>query len=503
MRQADVEALGQLLPTYARVVRDGKEIKILAEELVLGDLIILAEGDRISADSRLVEDNDFRADQSILTGESHPAHKTKDVGQRTDLGRSEQPNLIFAGTNAASGACKAVVFATGMNTEFGKIADLTQNMVEVPSPLQLEMGRITRLVSAMAISMGVIFFALAVLLAHVNITESFIFAMGMIVAFIPEGLLPTVTLSLAMGVKRMAKRNALIKRLSAVETLGCTTVICTDKTGTLTQNEMTVSDCWMVNQQIKVTGVGYAPEGEMIAGETVISLVENRDIRKLLLAASLCNNSRLLPPSPEINHWNILGDPTEAALVVAARKGKIDLDEELKRSPRLRELPFESHRKRMSTIHQVSRDISDLGKLAYIKGAPKEVLDLCTHYRKDGEDVVIDEDTRKQVMAANDDYARKGLRVLAVAMRILTKDMGLPERLSDYTPDHIENNMTFLGLTVMADPPRVEVAAAVKKCHQAGIKIIMITGDYGLTAESIARRIGIIDGPQPRIVTGV
>ncbi|MBP8031816.1 MAG: cation-transporting P-type ATPase, partial [Acetobacterium sp.] len=348
MRQADVEALGQLLPTYARVVRDGKEIKILAEELVLGDLIILAEGDRISADSRLVEDNDFRADQSILTGESHPAHKTKDVGQRTDLGRSEQPNLIFAGTNAASGACKAVVFATGMNTEFGKIADLTQNMVEVPSPLQLEMGRITRLVSAMAISMGVIFFALAVLLAHVNITESFIFAMGMIVAFIPEGLLPTVTLSLAMGVKRMAKRNALIKRLSAVETLGCTTVICTDKTGTLTQNEMTVSDCWMVNQQITVTGVGYAPEGEIMAGETVISLVENRDIRKLLLAASLCNNSRLLPPSPEINHWNILGDPTEAALVVAARKGKIDLDEELKRSPRLRELPFESHRKRMS-----------------------------------------------------------------------------------------------------------------------------------------------------------
>ncbi|PKM60528.1 MAG: haloacid dehalogenase [Firmicutes bacterium HGW-Firmicutes-4] len=498
-----IEALGQLLPTYARVIRDGAEVKILAEELVPGDLIILAEGDRISADSRLVEDNDFRADQSILTGESHPAHKTKDVGQRTDLSRSEQPNLIFAGTNAASGACKAVVFATGMNTEFGKIADLTQNMVEVPSPLQLEMGRITRLVSAMAISMGVLFFALAVLLAHVNITESFIFAMGMIVAFIPEGLLPTVTLSLAMGVKRMAKRNALIKRLSAVETLGCTTVICTDKTGTLTQNEMTVSDCWMVNQQIKVTGVGYAPEGELRSGETAISLTENRDMRTLLLAASLCNNSRLLPPSPEINHWNILGDPTEAALVVAARKGKIDLDEELSHSPRLRELPFESHRKRMSTIHQVSRDISDLEKLAYIKGAPKEVLDLCTHYLKDGEDVVMDEDTRKKVMAANDDYARKGLRVLAVAMRILTKEMGLPERLSDYTPDHIENNLTFLGLTVMADPPRVEVAAAVKKCHQAGIKIIMITGDYGLTAESIARRIGIIHSPQPRIVTGV
>lgn len=498
-----VEALGQLLPTYARVIRDGKEVKILAEELVPGDLIILAEGDRISADSRLVEDNDFRADQSILTGESHPAHKTRDVGHRTDLGRAEQPNLIFAGTNAASGVCKAVVFATGMTTEFGKIADLTQNMVEVPSPLQIEMGRITRLVSAMAISMGVIFFVLAVLLAHVNVTESFIFAMGMIVAFIPEGLLPTVTLSLAMGVKRMAKRNALIKRLSAVETLGCTTVICTDKTGTLTQNEMTVSDCWMVNQQMKVTGVGYAPEGEMLSGDVPISLAENSDMRTLLVAASFCNNSRLLPPSPEINHWNILGDPTEAALVVAARKGKIDLDQELKFSPRLRELPFESQRKRMTTIHKVAGDRSGLEKLAYIKGAPKEVLDLCSHYLNDGEAVAMDGEIRKKIMAANDDYARKGLRVLAVAMRRLTKDMGLPERLSDYTPELIENNMTFLGLTVMADPPRVEVAAAVKKCHQAGIKIIMITGDYGLTAESIARRIGIIHGAQPRIVTGV
>ncbi len=498
-----IEALGQLLPTYARVIREGKEVKILAEELVPGDLIILSEGDRISADSRLVEDNDFRADQSILTGESHPAHKSKDVGCRSDLGRAEQPNLIFAGTNAASGACKAVVFATGMNTEFGKIADLTQNMVEVPSPLQIEMGRITRLVSTMAISMGVIFFVLAVLLAHVNVTESFIFAMGMIVAFIPEGLLPTVTLSLAMGVKRMAKRNALIKRLSAVETLGCTTVICTDKTGTLTQNEMTVSDCWMVNQQIKVTGVGYAPEGEMLSGENPISLAENSDMRTLLLAASLCNNSRLLPPSPEINHWSILGDPTEAALVVAARKGKIDLDQEILGSPRLRELPFESQRKRMSTIHQASREISDLEKLAYIKGAPKEVLDLCSHYLKDGEAVAMDTETRKKIMTANDDYARQGLRVLAVAMRVLTTDMGLPQRLSDYTPELIENKMTFLGLTVMADPPRVEVAAAVKKCHQAGIKIIMITGDYGLTAESIARRIGIIQGAQPQIITGV
>ena len=497
-----VEALGELLPVYAHVLRDGGEARILAEELVPGDVIILAEGDRISADGRLVEADDFRADQSILTGESHPAHKTKDVGNRTDLGRAEQPNLIFAGTNAASGSGKAVVFATGMNTEFGKIADLTQSMGEVQSPLQKELGRVTRLVSVMAMSIGAFFFVMAILVANVNIAESFIFAMGMIVAFIPEGLLPTVTLSLAMGVQRMAKRNALIKRLSAVETLGCTTVICTDKTGTLTQNEMTVSDLWMVKQQVRVTGVGYAPEGEMLQENGPISLAENQDLRQLLLAASLCNNSRLLPPGPETSHWSILGDPTEAALVVAAQKGKLDLAEEAQHSPRLRELPFESYRKRMSTIHQVSAEISDGKQLAYIKGSPKEVLDLCTKFYQDGQAVRLDETTREKVMTANDEFARKGLRVLAVAMRLLTKDLNLPARLSEYTSDLIEQDLTFLGLTVMADPPREEVQAAVGKCNQAGIKIIMITGDYGLTAESIARRIGIIYEDQPRIITG-
>jgi magnesium-transporting ATPase (P-type) len=497
-----VEALGELLPVYAHVLRDGQETRILAEALVPGDVIILAEGDRISADGRLVEANDLRVDQSILTGESHPAHKTKDVGNRTDLGRAEQPNLIFAGTNAASGSGKAVVFATGMNTEFGKIADLTQSMGEVQSPLQKELGRVTRLVSLMAMSIGAFFFVMAILFANVKIAESFIFAMGMIVAFIPEGLLPTVTLSLAMGVQRMAKRNALIKRLSAVETLGCTSVICTDKTGTLTQNEMTVSDLWMVNQQVRVTGVGYAPEGELLKDELSLSLAENQDLRQLLLAASLCNNSRLLPPGPETKHWSILGDPTEAALVVAARKGKLDLDEELRHTPRLRELPFESYRKRMSTIHPVSGNAGS-NKCAYIKGSPKEVLDLCTRYYHDGREVGLDTPLREKIRLANDEYARKGLRVLAVAMRLLTEELELPERLSDYTADLIEQDLTFLGLMVMADPPRPEVAEAVKKCSQAGIKIIMITGDYGLTAESIARRIGIIYKAQPRIITGV
>ncbi|WKY48134.1 cation-transporting P-type ATPase [Eubacteriaceae bacterium ES3] len=498
-----VEALNKLLPTYARVIRDGQETKVSADELVPGDLMILSEGDRISADARLVDSNDFKADQSVLTGESHPVHKTKDSSLRSDLGRSEQPNLIFAGTSAASGSCKAVVFATGMNTEFGKIADLTQNLVESPSPLQIEMGRITRLVSTMAISMGILFFILAILLAQVNITESFIFAMGMIVAFIPEGLLPTVTLSLAMGVKRMAKRNALIKRLSAVETLGCTTVICTDKTGTLTQNEMTVSDVFLIGNQVHLSGVGYDPAGQLLINEESISLADIPDLKSLLRCASFCNNARLLAPDQEKKHYSILGDPTEAALIVAAQKAGLDLEAELKKQPRIRELPFESYRKRMSTVHQVSEEESDLKQLACVKGAPKEVLDLCSFYQQDGNILPLKESIRNSIMNQNDAYARKGLRVLSIAMRPLTKDMQLPERLSAYTPETIERELTFLGLIAMADPPRPEVSEAVKKCHQAGIKIIMITGDYGLTAESIARRIGIVESDHPIIVTGV
>ncbi|MHB1315969.1 MAG: cation-translocating P-type ATPase [Christensenellales bacterium] len=493
------EALQQMLPSYARVLRDGEEQRIMAEDLVPGDVILLSEGDRISADGRLVEDNDLRTNQSTLTGESHPVRKTKEAVLRTDLGKAERPNLVFAGTTVAAGSGKAVIFATGMSTEFGKIAGLTQTMKEDLSPLQKEMGRITKFVTVMAVSIGVFFFVMAIFVAKADVAESFIFGIGMIVAFVPEGFLPTVTLALALGVQRMAKRNALMKKLSSVETLGCTTVICTDKTGTLTQNEMTVSDIWMMDQQLKVAGVGYKPEGQILQGKNPVSLPDNGDLREALIAASLCNNARLLPPNEETPQWTILGDPTEAALLVTAQKGGIDLALESRRFVRLRELPFESNRKRMSTIHQAA----DGHKIAFIKGAPKEVLELCTRIRQSGQDQELSEAQREQIMAANDTYARNGLRVLGIALRKLTKDMKLPPRLSEYTPELIEREMTFLGLVAMADPPRPQVAAAVEKCKHAGIRIIMITGDYGLTAESIARRIGIIHSDRPRIITGV
>ncbi|MCX7614337.1 MAG: cation-transporting P-type ATPase [Clostridiales bacterium] len=497
------EALKKLLPSYARVLRDGEEQRVLAEDLVPGDIILLAEGDKISADARLIDENDLKADQSTLTGESRSVNKAKDAILRADLAHTEMPNLVFAGTNVTAGTGKAVVFATGMRTEFGKIAGLTQNIKEDISPLQKEMGRITKIVSFMAVGIGTLFFIAALLLTKTSVTANFIFTLGMIVAFVPEGLLPTVTLSLAMGVQRMAKRNALIKRLSAVETLGCTTVICTDKTGTLTQNEMTVSDLWTIDQQLKVTGVGYSPEGQILDGKQLISLDANRDIRQLLIASSLCNNARLVPPDEDSPRWTVLGDPTEACIRVAAQKGGLDLDVEARNYPRLRELPFDSRRKRMSTIHQIKDLTSNISRIAFVKGAPKEVLDLCTMIRRNGQMQPINETLRNQIMTANDVYARKGLRVLAVALREIPKDSELPVGLSSYTPELVEQNLTFLGLVAMMDPPRPEVAAAVEECHNAGIRIIMITGDYGLTAESIARHIGIIHGDHPRIFTGV
>ena len=493
-----IEALKKLLPAYVRVQRDGREQKLLAEDLVPGDVILLSEGDRVSADARLVKDNDLRVDQSTLTGESNPVRKTSDGVLRDDLSHVEMPNLVFAGTTVSSGTGRAVVCGTGSHTEFGKIANLTQNLKEEPSPLQKEIGNVTKKVSILSVSIGAAFFVLSILLAKSDPAVAFITALGMVVAFIPEGLLPTVTLSLAMAVQRMAKRNALIKRLSAVETLGCATAICTDKTGTLTQNEMTVSNLWMDGSNMEITGVGYdASNGKILRDDRPVSR-DDKDLSELLTTAGLCCNARLLPPDEGSSRFTVLGDPTEAALLVAAQKDGLDLKQLNTDIPRLRELPFDSGRKRMTTIHQTAG-----GRVAFVKGAPKEVLELCTRRRHNGADIPMTEDDFRNIMAVNDGYARNGLRVLAVAARSLTGDAALPVSLSEYTPELVEKDLTFLGLTAMVDPPRPDVARAVKECRSAGIRIIMVTGDYGLTAESIARRIGIVKGDHPRIVTGV
>ena len=480
-----------MIPHNARVIRDGKSVQIAAAELVPGDLMVLEEGDAISADARLVEEFELRTNNATLTGESEPVRKTASPHDDPNLTLIEMPNLVFAGTTVAYGGGKAVAFATAMNTQFGKIAELTQSVEPELSPLQKEMNKVVQLVAILAMGLGITFFFLGYYVAGLSLIEGFVFAVGIIVANVPEGLLPTVSLSLAMGVQRMAGRNALIKKLSSVETLGCTTVICTDKTGTLTKNEMTVRDIWVAGQHLEVSGSGYDPAGEYHRDGKPLDADQRKALELLVRAAALCNNARLIDPSGPDDSWTILGDPTEAALLVAAKKAGFDHEAELDSTRRVFELPFDSVRKRMTTIH-----MHKFARIGYVKGAPKEVLDLCTTAETlDGQRPLTDE-MRAEIVAQNDDFARSGLRVLAMAYR------PIPEQEVDYSPAQTERDLVFVGLMAMMDPPRDEVAVAVQECYTAGIEVIMITGDYGLTAESIARRIGIVRGDQARIITG-
>jgi Ca2+-transporting ATPase len=493
-------ALQLLLPSYARVIRDGVEVKVAASDLVAGDLLVLAEGDNIPADARVVEEYGLRANNAVLTGEAVPARKTADASLLEGISEVERPNLVFTGTSVVSGTGQAIVYATGMLTQFGRIVRLTQAVREEPSRLQQEMVRLTRTISLIALGLGVIVFAVGIVDVNLGINEAFILALGIIVAAIPEGLPATVTLSLAASVQRLAQKGVLVKKLSILETLEHVSVICTDKSGTLTQNQMTVRQIWVGGKPLVVTGLGYEPEGEFIPN--LGSEAAEKDLNALLTAAMLCNNSRLNPPIPEHPQWTVLGDQTEAALRVVALKNGL-VEETLKHSlPRIHEIPFDARRKRMSTIHQVHwqddafPEVPAGQQLAFIKGAPREVLQLCTHIRMHGEVIPLDDSWRHRVLSANDGYARNALRVLALAYH------ALPQRVGSYTTERVEVNLVFLGLTAMMDPPRPEVMEAVKTCHRAGVRLAMITGDYGLTAESLARRIGMLTTPNPLILTG-
>ncbi len=488
------DALKKLLPAQARVVRDGSERLLIADELVPGDLVVLSEGDLISADARLIEEYELRTNNATLTGESMPVRRSAEAVLRSDITRTEVTNMVFAGTSVATGTGRAIVSATGMSTELGRIADLTQTVKAEASPIQIEVARTVRWITISAVALGVLFFAVAALVAGMHTAEAFIFGVGIIVAFVPEGLLPTVTLSLAMGVQRMAARNALVKRLSAVETLGSTTVICTDKTGTLTQNEMTVQRLWAGGQEYVASGYGYNPQGELATSDGRPAQGPGTDLARLLTAGTLCNNARLLPPEQEGARWTILGDPTEAALLVASAKGGLQPDDLLRSQPRLREYPFESRRKRMSTVNACSE-----GQVAYVKGAPLEILESCDRVQVGGRPEPLTPEWRGRIIAQNDAYAAQALRVLAAAYRPLADD----EDYHGTGAETLEQGLVFVGLVAMMDPPRPEVARAVELCRRAHVRVIMITGDYGLTAKSIAMRLGIFQSNQGRVVTGL
>lgn len=482
-----VDALQRLMNRTVRVVRDGQERTIDARSLVPGDVILLEEGDAAPADARLIEASGVEVDNSALTGESSSVRRYKTEQPIVIEGRFlwiEMPNIVFAGSTLIKGQGRAVVFGTGMQTEIGAIASLTNSIQAEESPLQKQLRGAVRLIAALAFSLGVALLMLGWFVAGLSFLQAFVFFIGIFVANVPEGLLPTVTLSLAMGVSRMAKRNALVKSLSAVETLGCTSVICSDKTGTLTQNLMMVTRVYANRAVYEVQGDGYKPEGRFFQNGAQVpthELVHSRALRELLYCAHACNNARL---EQHESAWKIAGDPTEGALLALAARAGIHAMHQ-----RIHLNPFESVRKRMSVVVQIGSDGSSQ-RVVYCKGAPVELLERCSFVQIDEERCALDGSRRAEIQAQIDDFSRQGLRVLGLAMRADDAHEAR-EASADYSIDAAESRLVFLGLAAMSDPVRPGVPEAVRACHAAGIRVIMITGDYPLTAESIAREIGI------------
>lgn len=488
--QQATSALQKMLPSYVKVMRAGQTNKILAADLVPGDIVLLNSGDNIPADGRLLSADSLEVNQSSLTGESITVNKETDPQTDAALknaGKYAEANLVYEGTSVVNGSGSFVVLATGMHTEFGQIASLTTSVAAVKSPLQKELDILTRQLSLIAIVIGALFFVAAVFFVGYPWPKAFIFALGMIVAFIPEGLLPTVTLSLAMAVQKMAKKNALVKHLNSVETLGETTVICSDKTGTLTKNEMTIEKVWLPTADYTVSGTGYEPNGIVTKAGKKIDLAQEHDLLQLIRIASLCNDSAI---EEKENHYQLVGSPDEGSLLILAAKADYDLRDERKNYPRYNELPFDSKRKRMSTIHQNNGQ-----NYVFTKGGITEVLSCCQSYLKNGQVIPLTEAVKKEILAKNDDLAKEGLRTLAFADRIL-------QTTTNLTIENCEQNLTFVGITASQDPPRENVMEAIQRCHDASIRIIMVTGDYGLTAKSIARKIGIVKGADVRVITG-
>ncbi|MEM4260563.1 MAG: cation-translocating P-type ATPase [Candidatus Woesearchaeota archaeon] len=456
-----IEALKKMASLKANVIREGKQEEIDSKYIVPGDIIILTTGQKIPADARLFEAINLKTQEAALTGESLVIIKhTNKLKEGVKVG--DMHNMVFTGTIISEGKGKAIVTSTGMNTEIGKIANLIENVKSEETPLQIKLkifGKWLGLI--ILIICGIVF--IAGLISRGDVFEMFKISVSLAVAAVPEGLPAVVTITLALGVKRMLKRNALIRKLSSVETLGCTTVICTDKTGTLTHNEMTVTRIFESNKIIKVIGVGYKPEGGF-----------SEEFDNLILEIScLCNDAVLLYE----DGWKINGDPTEGCLLTLARKKGINEEDLRKRFPRLDEITFDANRKMMSTIHLINNK-----KYCYTKGAPENIINLCNKIRINGKVRNLTEKDRKVILKQNEEFANSALRVLGFAY----KQLNSRDSKKDY-----EKDMIFVGLLGMIDPPREEVKFAIEKCKTAGIKIVMITGDYIGTAKAIAEELGI------------
>lgn len=477
--EKSIEALQKLASTKTKVIRDGKLEEIDSKDIVPGDIISIEAGDKISCDARLIEVSQFEVDESTLTGESLPVKKNPNV-IKGKLQVADRKNMVFSGTLCTSGTAKAVCTATAMETEIGRIAENINNAVETKTPLQKDLDSLGKFLGIVVIIICIIIFAVGLwgnpdalalfalgkypefLLA---IKELFLTSVALAVAAVPEGLAIVVTIALAIGVKIMVKKNALMRKLPAVETLGCTTVICSDKTGTLTYNQMTVRKIYTDFTEFDVTGEGYSPEGEF---RKEGKKIDPKILEKLLTAGCLNNNA-------DVHDGKVVGDPTEGCLIVSSEKARLkkaSLESEYRR---VQDMPFDSERKMMSTLHQTSK-----GKVMFVKGAPEMVLAKCDRILVKGEVHKLSAKDKKIISDKNTEFAKRALRVLGFAYKEVKSD-------KEFT----ESGLVFIGLQGMIDPPRTEVKDSIKRCLTAGIRVIMVTGDHALTAKSIGERIGI------------
>ncbi len=476
-----IEALREMAAPAATVLREGREKRVPARDLVPGDIVLLATGDRVPADVRLIEAVNLQTVEAPLTGESSPVQKHTRPLDDMQLPIGDRKNMAYAGTAVTYGRGRALVAATGMNTEFGKIATMLDSVEVGKTPLQGNLDRVGKTLARAAFVVVIIIVALGMFRGQ-PFVEMLIFGVALAVAVVPEALPAVVTISLALGVKRMVKRNALVRRLPAVETLGSTSVICSDKTGTLTKDEMTVRRLFVAGQNLEVSGTGYEPQGKFAIDGKDVDVTE--PILHVLRAAALASDARI-ERSEAGDKWEVKGDPTEGALVVVAAKAGLEKAELETQFPRVAEIPFTAETKRMLTLHETPKGVT-----AYAKGAPEIIVQSCVRHSTDRGEETLDDGRRTEVLEVARRMAAEALRVLAVAHK------------RDATLENAEKEMTLLGLIGMIDPPRPEAKAAIGECEEAGIKVIMITGDHPLTAKAVANELGlskdghVITGPE-------
>ncbi|MBN1230548.1 MAG: cation-translocating P-type ATPase [Anaerolineales bacterium] len=502
-------ALKKMSAPDAQVIRNGIRKTVPSTDVVPGDVVSIEAGNYIPADIRLIESMNLKVEEAALTGESFPIQKDAGLLLPEDAGLGDRKNSAFMGTLVNYGRGKGVVTGTGMETEIGKIATMLQAVENEQTPLQKRLEILGKQLGWAALIICAVVFGVGIIQGN-EILDMFMIAVSLAIAAVPEGLPAVVTISLALGMREMVDRNALIRRLSSVETLGSATTIGSDKTGTLTQNEMTVTKVWVDNQFVDVSGIGYAPQGKFLVDGNEISPRDYQGVLTNLWVGALNNDAELLIREDENGNpvYRIIGDPTEGAMIVAAGKAEKEYKDLFDAYPREQEIPFDSTRKCMTTIHSLhapaDEDISpfhnsDKGKTGYVvtvKGAPDVVLKLCSNYQKmDDTQGAMTQEMQDSILGANDQMAKQALRVLAMAYKVVDK---LPSEISSET---IENNLIFVGLQGMIDPPREEVKAAVKVAKKAGIRTVMITGDYPQTARAIAEAIGIFQ-PGHEVVTG-